>query len=296
MPQQRSVGAQVLGPRRRRDVERRRPGGSTRGPIVPRSSSKTAARSTCVGGGLDATGLRLGQVEQLVDQPEQVLGAGVDELDLLPLVRGERLGAGVEQQPGQPEHGVAGVRSSWLMLLRKRVLDSLASRSCAALVVDLGVQRDHALVGGLQLAGQLVVERHHAAVGLLQLGVDGRSSSRCGPHLAERGHQLAVLRCELVEGAAGDQAGQSPRRARAVARRRAARAGRGRVPSVTTVPPSGPVATATWSISRRAASRPRPEPLVDLGVAGARRSRPHGAAAGSVELEGDGATAGGRAA
>ena len=49
---------------------------------------------------------------------------------------------------------VSGVRNSWLMYERKRLLSSVASRSCGGLVVELRVQRDHALVGLIELLAQ----------------------------------------------------------------------------------------------------------------------------------------------
>ena len=49
---------------------------------------------------------------------------------------------------------VSGVRNSWLMYERKRLLSSVASRSSARLVVELGVQRHHAAVGFVELLAQ----------------------------------------------------------------------------------------------------------------------------------------------
>ena len=161
-----------------------------------------------------------------------------------------------------------------------------------ALVVDLGVQRDHALVGGLQLAGQLVVERHHAAVGLLQLGVDGRERVPLGPHLAERGHQLAVLRLELVQCAAGDQAGQSPgeRASSLVAEQH------GRVEDGAERDHGAAVGTGGHrDLVHQPVGRVEApaEPLVDLGVAGV-DGHDRTEQGGLGELEGDGSTAGGQ--
>ena len=49
---------------------------------------------------------------------------------------------------------VSGVRNSWLMYERKRLLSSVASRRSRGLVVELGVQRHHALVGLIELLAQ----------------------------------------------------------------------------------------------------------------------------------------------
>ena len=63
----------------------------------------------------------------------------------------------------------SGVRNSWLMYERKRLLSSEASRSCVGLVVELGVERDHALVGLRQLGATARRPRALELAGGLQL-------------------------------------------------------------------------------------------------------------------------------
>ena len=80
--------------------------------------------------GVEAAGLRLGEVEQLVDQGQQVLGARPHERHLLGLLARERLpGGGSVSSRLRPRIELAGVRSSWLMLRRNLLFASLASRS-----------------------------------------------------------------------------------------------------------------------------------------------------------------------
>ena len=54
---------------------------------------------------LELAGLDLGEVEQVVDEAEQVVGRGLDRLEALPLVLGQRR---VEDQLGHAEDGVHG--------------------------------------------------------------------------------------------------------------------------------------------------------------------------------------------
>ena len=121
---------------------------------------------------LDPAGLRLGQVEQVVDQRQQVGRGAADQLDLAALVVGELVRGLIGEQP--PEADDRGDRRAQLMAdVGQEPALRLAGRpQLHRLLVQLGVERDHAAVGLLQLVGELVVERHHAAVGLLQLAVE----------------------------------------------------------------------------------------------------------------------------
>ena len=49
---------------------------------------------------------------------------------------------------------VSGVRNSWLMYERKRLLSSVASRSSRRLVVELGVQRQDSAIGFFEFLAQ----------------------------------------------------------------------------------------------------------------------------------------------
>ena len=94
---------------------------------------------------------------------------GLDELDLLLLLGGQRA---VQPRPAGCRAMLriepSGVRNSWLMYDRKRLLSSEASRSRRGVVVELGVERDHALVG----LGQLGRQRNRPAH-------SSRRESRC---------------------------------------------------------------------------------------------------------------------
>ena len=115
------------------------------------------------------------------------------------------------------------------------------------LLVELGVQRDDAAVGVLELA----IEPRELVLALAQLG--------------ERAQQLLVLLLHLVERRRAALARAAPR---GCARSAAARDGlRARIEqlacSSTVVPLAGLDAISHWSISRRAPMRPRPMPVVE---------------------------------
>ena len=78
----------------------------------------------------DLAGLDLGQVEDVVDDVEQVLGSVVDLAQLVELLGFRRL---AQEQMGEADDGVHRVRISWLILARNalfaRLAASAASRS-----------------------------------------------------------------------------------------------------------------------------------------------------------------------
>jgi hypothetical protein len=84
-----------------------------------------------------ALGLDLGQVEHVVDQPQQVLRRLVG---LAELVAQHRVLGALRARPVMPMMALIGVRSSWLMLARKLLLARLAA-SAASLAIDSAAVR-----------------------------------------------------------------------------------------------------------------------------------------------------------
>ena len=157
---------------------------------------------------LDPARLRLGQVEQLVDQPQQVARRGADQPHLAGLLTGERVGGGVGQQPGQADD--RGDRGAQLVadVRQEPALRLTRGPQLGGLLVQLGVERHHAAVGLLQLLGELVVERHHAPVGLLEFGVEHRQLVALAAYLVEGADELRVLGGQLVQGRTRGALGQ----------------------------------------------------------------------------------------
>ena len=83
-----------------------------------------------------APGLDLGHLQHVVDQPQQVLAAAVDDLQVLPLLRRQRrrrrpAPVGRSMSWVKPRMALSGVRSSWLMLARKTLLARLAASAAS---------------------------------------------------------------------------------------------------------------------------------------------------------------------
>ena len=129
----------------------------------------------------DLARLGPGEVEEIPDQPREVLGRLPDEADLPDLPGRELAVDAVQQQPGQREHRVQR-RAELVAHVREEArLRLVGAAEALGLLVQLGVERDHAAVGVFQLAvqpGQLLLP----ALQLLE-----------GPQ------QLLVLPLDLVE-------------------------------------------------------------------------------------------------
>ena len=131
---------------------------------------------------VDPAGLDLGDVQQVADEAELLLGHPADEADLGLLLAGERRLA-VEEQFGQGD-------------------DRVQRR--AQLVAHVGQEARLALVGVAQAIGAVVelgVEGHDAAVGAVELAVEAEQLVLARADLAERLQQLLVLARDLVVGA-----------------------------------------------------------------------------------------------
>ena len=118
----------------------------------------------------------------------------------------------------------SGVRNSWLMLDRKRVFSSETRRSELGLLVELGVEGDH------------------AAVGLLQLAVDAARRARPGGRAAPAGRGAApgsAAGPPRAGPAGACRASSAEIRARSCGVERRPAASAGALASVTVVPPPG---------------------------------------------------------
>ena len=104
-----------------------------------------------------ASGLDLGQVEHVVDQPEQMVGAGQDLLEIAVLALGQEILAAAHDQPGEADDRVH--RRPQLVA---HVGQELGLRPARLLGLLLG--RLQRLLGALEV-GQIVVGQHAPAVG-----------------------------------------------------------------------------------------------------------------------------------
>jgi hypothetical protein len=129
----------------------------------------------------DLARLHLGQVEDVVDDLGQRLGAVHDETDLLVLLDGERPVETIEEDPRQAD-------------------DRVHRR--AQLVRHVRQEARLHLPGSLQIIGPLVQlgqQGHHAAVGVLQLLVELGQLLALGADLVERAQELLVLHQQLLD-------------------------------------------------------------------------------------------------
>ena len=86
-------------------------------------------RSKAIGFQLELAGLDLGEVEDVVDQPQQRLGRLLDHVQVLALLRASaRCPAASSVMPMMP---FIGVRISWLMLARNSLLARLAASAAS---------------------------------------------------------------------------------------------------------------------------------------------------------------------
>ena len=104
-----------------------------------------------------ASGLDLGQIEHVVDQPEQMVGAGQDLLEIAVLALGQEILAATHDQPGEADDRVH--RRAQLVA---HVGQELGLRPARLLGLLLG--RLQRLLGALEV-GQIVVGQHPTAVG-----------------------------------------------------------------------------------------------------------------------------------
>ena len=126
------------------------------------------------------TGLDSREVEQVVDERKQRLGAVADVDDLALLLLGQRSVGPIEQQVAQSQHRAQG---------------------CPQLVAHAGQESRLGLAVAPQLLGTLVelgVQRHHTAVGFLELAVEARELLSARGQLLECAHQLLVLKLQLA--------------------------------------------------------------------------------------------------
>ena len=161
---------------------------------------------------LHAAGLDLGQVEHVVDQPEQMVGAGQDLLEIAVLALGQEILAAAHDQPGEADDRVH--RRPQLVA---HVGQELGLRAARLLGLLLG--RLQRLLGALEV-GQVVVGQHPPAVGQRHAAVLEHAAVGEAPLGGER----AGL-AHLVEPLA-DVVAPTPRRARR--RRRGAGCARAR--------------------------------------------------------------------
>ena len=96
-------------------------------------------------------GLDLGEVEQVVDQLGQVLGRLADEADLRLLLRGQLAVAARQQQPRQRQDRVQRRAELVAHVRQEPRLQLVGAAQVVGALVELGVQRDDAAVGVLQL-------------------------------------------------------------------------------------------------------------------------------------------------
>jgi hypothetical protein len=157
--------------------------------------------------GFEASGLRPGQVEQGVDQAQELAGRPADELDLVTLLLGRRRGRGrrrgIAEEVGEADDRADGAAQLVADAGEEPALGLAGLGQLHRLLVEVGVERQHAPVGLGQLVGQLAVHGQHAPVGLLQLLVQGQQLVTARGQLVEGGDQLEVLGPQLVEGAGG---------------------------------------------------------------------------------------------
>ena len=166
-----------------------------------------------------------------------------------------------------------------LLLLARSAAPSMRSSSSrdsaqdrvqrrAELVAHVRQEARLHLVGAPQVVGLLVelgVERDHAAVGVLELAVErARARPAAARSSLERAQQLLVLLLQLLDRRRGAAAARAPRDA-AEPRRRDER--RARAAAACSARPSCPRRARTRSskrsISRRAPTMPRPMPVVE---------------------------------
>ncbi len=126
------------------------------------------------------TGLDSREVEQVVDERKQRLGAVADVDDLTLLLLGQRSVGASEQQVAESQH-----RAQW----RSQLVAHARQESRLGLAV------------APQLLGTLVelgVQRHHTAVGFLELAVEARELLSARGQLLECAHQLLVLKLQFT--------------------------------------------------------------------------------------------------
>ena len=121
------------------------------------------------------------EVEQVVHQLGQVVGGLADIAHLPALLRGERAVAVVEQERRQRQHRVQRRAELVAHVRQKARLELVGAPQRIRLLVELGVERDH------------------AAVGVLELGVEARQLLLALAELLERADQLLVLLADLLD-------------------------------------------------------------------------------------------------
>ena len=165
--------------------------------------------------------------------------------DLLLLLGRQLAVDAVEQQPGEREDRVQRRAELVAHVGQEARLHLVGAAQVGRLLVELGVERDDAAVGVLQLA----VEPLELVLALAQLPASARSSSWfcCWTSL------------ERVVGVGG--ASSRLRRAISSIGPSAARPAGSILPSTMVVPRPGPVSISNWSIRRRAPTMPRPMPV-----------------------------------
>ena len=199
---------------------------------------------------VDPAGLDLGDVQQVADEPELLLGHPADEADLGLLLAGERRLA-VEEQLGQGH-------------------DRVQRR--AQLVAHVGQEARLALVGVAQAIGAVVelgVEGHDAAVGAVELAVEAEQLVLARADLAERLQQLLVLARDLVVGARA----RAPRQLFAARRARRGRARRAGCASTRRRASRARPSSGSRSCPSGAAPRAAPAPCLSPSDSGRRARR-----------------------
>ena len=101
---------------------------------------------------VDPAGLDLGDVEQVADEPELLLGHPADEADLRLLLAGERRLA-VEQQLGQRDDRVQRRAQLVAHVGQEARLALVGVAQALGAVVELGVEGDDAAVGAPRARG-----------------------------------------------------------------------------------------------------------------------------------------------
>ncbi len=150
-------------------------------------------------------------VEQLVDEREQRRRALAQEPDLLRLVGVE---VGVREERGEADDRVHGRAQLVADVPQEAGLRLVGGGELAPALVELGVQRDDAGVGLLELRRELVVHREDPAVRLLQLLVEAPQLVLLVRQLVERPHELGVLHAHLVARVGDVRGGGGPAHAR----------------------------------------------------------------------------------
>ena len=193
----------------------------------------------------DLARLHLGEIEEVVDELGEVVGRLADERHLLHLLRGERRrrsgrGGDGEQRGDGVERGaelVAHVR-------QEARLELVGAPEVIGLLVQLGVEGDHAAVGVFELA-----------VEVLELLLPPAE-------LIEGLEQLLVLPLHLLQRLARHLPREaSPRLARRSGPRKRRAPAEGACGARPGCPCPGAEVISNWSMSRRAPMMPSPMPV-----------------------------------